>query len=59
MKMISQILSWISLVVLMAPSILFLVGKISSLDQVKWIMFLATIVWFVSAPLWMWKGQEK
>ncbi len=58
MKMIAQILSWISLVVLMVPSVLFLAGKMSSLDQVKWVMLLATIFWFVTAPLWMWKGSD-
>jgi hypothetical protein len=58
MKMIAQILSWISLVVLIAPSVLFLAGKMSSLDQVKWVMLLATILWFVTAPLWMWKEND-
>jgi hypothetical protein len=28
------------------------------LDQVKLIMFLATILWFITAPLWMWKASE-
>ena len=58
MKMIAQILSWISLVVLIVPSVLFLAGKMSSLDQVKWVMLLATIFWFVTASLWMWKESD-
>ena len=58
MKMIAQILSWISLVVLIVPSVLFLTGKTASLEQVKWVMLLATIFWFVTAPLWMWKEGQ-
>lgn len=59
MKMIAQILSWISLVMLMVPSVLYLAGKMSSLDQVKWVMLLATILWFISTPIWMWEEQGK
>jgi hypothetical protein len=58
MKIIAQIISWICLIVLMVPSVLFLAGKMSSLDQVKLVMFLATILWFIAAPLWMWKASE-
>ena len=54
-KNLTQIVSWLSLVVLVLPSVLFLTGKIPSLDQVKLIMLIATVVWFVSTPLWMWK----
>jgi hypothetical protein len=28
------------------------------LDTVKWLMLLATIVWFVAATPWMWKDNE-
>ena len=59
MKMIAQILSWISLVMLMVPSVLYLAGKMSSLDQVKWVMLLATILLFISTPIWMWEEQGK
>ena len=52
-KTIAKPISWISLVVLILPSILFLAGRME-LDRVKWIMLLATIVWFVSAGMWMW-----
>lgn len=58
LKIIAQIISWVCLVVLIAPSILFLAGKMTSLDQVKTIMTVATVLWFVSAPLWMWNGQK-
>jgi len=58
-KNFTQIISWLCLVVLVMPSVLFLAGKLPSLAQVKLIMLMATIVWFVSTPIWMWeeKGQ--
>ena len=58
MKIMAQIISWVCLIVLMVPSILFLAGKMTSLDQVKWVMFLTTILWFIVAPLWMWNASE-
>ena len=58
MKIIAQIISWICLIVLMVPSVLFLMGKMTSLDQVKLVMFLMTILWFIVAPLWMWNTSE-
>jgi hypothetical protein len=56
-KNIAQIVSWLSLVILIMPSVLFLMGTFSSLDQVKLVMLAATVVWFVSTPLWMWKEK--
>ena len=58
-KNIAQTVSWLSLVILIMPSVLFLMGMFSSLDQVKLIMLAATIVWFVSTPLWMWNENGK
>ncbi len=48
------VISVLSLVVLMAPSILFLAGRME-LDTVKWVMLAATVVWFAAATPWMWK----
>jgi hypothetical protein len=48
------IVSWLSLVVLMLPSILFLAGRME-LTAVKWVMLAATIIWFATATPWMWK----
>lgn len=48
------IVSLLSLVALMLPSILFLVGRME-LPTVKWVMLAATIVWFAAATPWMWK----
>jgi hypothetical protein len=51
---ILMIVSWLSLVVLMLPPILFLAGRME-LTTTKWTMLVATIVWFVTATPWMWK----
>jgi purine-cytosine permease-like protein len=56
-RTISQLVSWISLGVLILLGILFLAGSIT-LDQVKWLAMLVTILWFVSASLWMWKDNS-
>jgi hypothetical protein len=48
------IVSLLSLVALMAPSILFLAGRMD-LDTVKWVMLAATVVWFGAATPWLWK----
>jgi hypothetical protein len=58
MRLVAQIASWISLVVLMVPVLLYLAGQMSSLDRVKWIMNMASIVWFVTASIWMWNQKQ-
>jgi hypothetical protein len=49
-----MIVSLLSLVALMLPSILFLAGRME-LTTVKWVMLAATVVWFATAAPWMWK----
>lgn len=62
MRSILQIISLLALIALTLPSVLFLAGRLE-LNMVKWLMLLATILWFVTASLWMWKdngdGQQK
>jgi hypothetical protein len=62
MRSILQIISLLALIALTLPSVLFLADRLE-LDMVKWLMILATIVWFVTASLWMWKengdGQQE
>ena len=48
------VISVLSLVVLIVPSILFLAGRMD-LDTVKWVMLAATVIWFVTATPWLWK----
>jgi hypothetical protein len=51
---ILMITSLLSLVAVILPSILFLAGRME-LDTAKWIMLLATVVWFAAATPWLWK----
>lgn len=57
MRSILKVVSLLSLVALILPSILFLAGRVD-LDKAKWIMLLATIIWFVTATGWMWKEPD-
>jgi len=57
MKKIAEIISYLSLfLVVVAPS-LFYADKIS-LQANKYLMLAATMVWFTSALLWMGRGKE-
>lgn len=57
MILAAKIISWISLIALIVPSILFLAGRME-LDQVKMVMLISTIVWFVTAATWMWRKEQ-
>ena len=54
MRTLLFVVAVLSLVLLMLPSILFLAGRME-LDTAKWIMLLATVVWFVAGTSWLWK----
>ncbi len=56
MRTILQFISLMALIALTLPSVNFLAGKLE-LDRVKWLMLVATIVWFVTATGWMWKDN--
>ncbi len=62
MRTILQFISLLALIALTLPSVIFLAGRLE-LNMVKWVMLLATIVWFVVATGWMWKdngaGQQE
>lgn len=58
MRAILQIVSLLALIALTLPSIILLAGRLE-LDTVKWIMLIATVVWFVAATPWMWKDKAK
>jgi hypothetical protein len=55
MRRVYQTISWIALAATVVPSLLYLAGRID-LEQSKQLVLLATIGWFVHAPLWM--GRE-
>ena len=54
MRTILIVVAVLSLVLLMLPSILFLAGRIE-LDTAKWVMLLATVLWFATGTPWLWK----
>ena len=56
MRLVLQIISYAALLATIASPILFLVDRIT-LDQSKWSLLVATLVWFVVTPLWM--GRHK
>lgn len=52
MKTLAKILGLLALVATILPPALFMF-KVMALETVKWTMLAATIVWFVTAPVWM------
>ena len=52
LRKITGIIGLVSLVLLVLPSILFLSGELS-LDNTKWMMLGATLLWFIFAPFGM------
>jgi hypothetical protein len=57
MHPVLQVVSLLALIALTLPSVLFLAGRME-LDMVKWIMILATIVWFLTATPLMWRDNS-
>jgi hypothetical protein len=57
MKKIIEIISWLSLVLLVAAPVLFYTGAVS-LPTVKNLMLAATVVWFGTALCWMGRKTE-
>jgi hypothetical protein len=56
MRPILRIVSILSLIALILPSVLFLAGSMK-LDTAKWLMVLATLIWFATATPVMWKDN--
>jgi len=52
MRILAQIISWLSLLGTLVPAIAFLAGRLT-LDTMKTWMLVCTVVWFVSVPVWM------
>jgi hypothetical protein len=57
MRYLGIIISMLALVATVLPSVLFLMGNIS-MDSMKWVMIVATVVWFVVTPFWMNKPRK-
>lgn len=56
MRRVLQTISWIACAATIVPSLFYLINK-ADLAQAKWLMLLATIVWFAVTPCWM--GREQ
>ncbi len=50
-------LSLAALVLTIFPSLLYVTGVLT-LDTVKWIALVGTLVWFAATPLWMGRTLE-
>jgi len=57
MRLILQLISFIALVMTVLPAIVYFSGNME-LDRVKWLLILATVVWFVVTPFWMGKKEQ-
>ena len=57
MKLLIKFISYVGLGLTLIPAYLVFTGDIS-LDSNKIIMFIGTVIWFVSAPSWMNKAEE-
>ena len=53
----AKLISLVSLLALIVPSLCFLAG-IGNLSRIKWVMLASTIVWFVTASMYMWKNNS-
>ena len=56
MRRVLQLMSWITLAATIVPSVVYFCGWIDLRDM-QWLMFVATVGWFVATPLWM--GRER
>jgi hypothetical protein len=56
-RLIAKIISLLVLVALTVPPCMYFMNKMS-LDQVKNVMLISTIVWFVTASVWMWQNNS-
>jgi hypothetical protein len=58
MKTLIQLIGYISIIVLIVPSMMYLAGKME-LDRVKTTMLIATIVWFGANIILAWHLEDK
>ncbi|WPJ97291.1 hypothetical protein SH580_06165 [Coraliomargarita algicola] len=56
MKAICKPISWISLLLIIIPPFLYFSNTIGE-DLLKSLLAVGTLVWFVTASLWMWNSE--
>ncbi len=52
MRLLAKLVSAVALAGTLAPAVLFF-ARLIDLDQVKTWTLVATVAWFVAAPMWM------
>jgi hypothetical protein len=57
MRILLQIISAIALAMTVLPSLVYFSGSVK-LETVKWIMIVASVVWFAVTPFWMDKKEQ-
>ncbi len=57
-RRLCQLASWLSLAAVVAPGAAYLLAA-AELDDVKEIMLIGTVVWFISTPMWMGLKREE
>jgi hypothetical protein len=57
MKTIAKIVSLAALTLTVVPAFLVFAGTLSW-DRHAWLMLVGTVLWFVSAPLWMRQSND-
>lgn len=58
LRTIAKVISWLSLVALIIPSVLFMADRMDLAAMKMWMM-VATVVWFIFASLWMWNEDDQ
>jgi hypothetical protein len=58
MRRVLQTVSWLALLGTILPSVFYLSGWID-LEQSQRLLLVATLAWFVHAPMWMGRGEEQ
>lgn len=56
-RKIAKFISWASLLVLIVPALCFL-ADVGNLPQIKTVMLASTVIWFITAPMYMWKSDS-
>ena len=49
---LSKPISWVSLMLIVVPPVLYFTDSITA-DMMNLLLLAGTIIWFVTAPLWM------
>lgn len=49
---LSKPISWVSLMLIVVPPVLYLTDSVS-FEMMKLLLLVGTLIWFVTTPLWM------